>query len=395
MSLTILIVDDEENFRTPTSQFLEKLGHTTLQAGTLAEAREVLQQGAADLVLLDARLPDGHGPTLVQETAHIFDRPPIILITGNGDIEMAVDAMDNGAFYFFIKPINLTKLASKIDSAAEQIRMKRELHLFRANQSGQTNFILGNSPQMQTVMHHAERAAKMSVSVLITGETGTGKEVLARALHRMGTRSAGAFVAINCAAIQSTMLESELFGYHKGAFTGADSRKIGLMQVADNGILFLDEISSMPLDIQAKLLRALEERSFMPMGATKEVQVDVQIVAASNRNLRDRITAGDFRDDLYYRLKVVDLHLPPLRERRQDIPDLVGFFIRNMNLQMGLNVPGITRRALDRLAQHNWPGNIRELRNVIEHAMLFSDNHELDIPHFPSDINQNPFPSEE
>ncbi len=394
MSLTILIVDDEENFRTPTCQFLEKHGHTTIQAGTMAEARKHIQQGATDLILLDASLPDGHGPALLEETAHLLDRPPIILITGNGDIEMAVEAMDTGAFYFFIKPVNLPKLAAKIESAAEQIRMLRELHHFRTNQSSQHNFVLGNSPQMELVMNQAERAAKASTSVLITGETGTGKEVLARALHRMGSRSTGPFVPINCAAIQSTMLESELFGYHKGAFTGADNRKIGLMQVADKGVLFLDEISSMPLDIQDKLLRALEERSFMPMGATKEVQVDIQIVAASNRNLMERIKEGDFREDLYYRLKVIDLHLPPLRERRQDIPDLVGYFIRHLNMQMGLSVPGITSRALDRLAQHNWPGNIRELRNVVEHAMLFSDNNELDIAHFPADINRDPFPPE-
>lgn len=388
MSLTILIVDDEENFRTPTSQFLEKQGYTTLQAGTLAEARGHIQSGAADLILLDARLPDGHGPTLLEETAHLMDRPPIILITGQGDIEMAVEAMDNGAFYFFIKPVNFAKLSSKIESAAERIRMLRELHHLRATQANPQDFVLGSTPEMQTLLHQAERAAKMSVSVLLTGETGTGKEVLARALHRLGARAAGPFVPINCAAIQPTMLESELFGYLPGAFTGADKRKIGLMQVADNGILFLDEISSMPLDIQAKLLRALEERAFLPMGATKEVQVDIQIVAASNRNLKERIAEGSFRDDLYYRLKVVDLHLPALRDRRQDIPDLVGYFIRTINPHMGLSVPGITPRALERLMQHTWPGNIRELRNVIEHAMLFCGNEELDLAHFPADINQ-------
>ncbi|TAK10891.1 MAG: sigma-54-dependent Fis family transcriptional regulator [Anaerolineae bacterium] len=391
MSLTVLIVDDEENFRKTICKFLEKQGYTPLQAGTLAEARQVLNSAAADVVLLDARLPDGHGPSLLEETAHMINRPPIILITGHADVPMAVEAMDAGAHYFFSKPIDLTRLGQVIARAGETVRMRRELHHLRQSQIDQFNFVIGDSPQMAEVMHKAQRAAKMSVSVLITGETGTGKEILARAIHRMGPRSGEAFVAINCAAIQSTVLESELFGYEAGAFTGADKRKAGLMEVADGGVLFLDEISSMPLEMQAKVLRALEDHTFRRMGGTQEIQVDVHVLAASNRDLKKMIAAGTFRDDLYYRLKVVDLHLPDLRERKQDIPGLVGFFLQEMNPRKGTSVEGVTPAALERLIAYDWPGNIRELKHAIEHALLYCEDAEIDIAHLPAELARPEF----
>jgi transcriptional regulator with PAS, ATPase and Fis domain len=240
---------------------------------------------------------------------------------------------------------------------------------------------------MRALLDYARRASEASVSVLITGETGTGKEVLASFIHRMGPRANKPFIAINCAAIQSTVLESELFGYEAGAFTGAEKRKPGLMEVADGGILFLDEISSMPTDMQAKLLRALEERAFRRVGGTNLIRVDVQLLAASNRRLTTLMEEGKFREDLYYRLKVVDLHIPPLRERKQDIPELVGLFIRRNNQRMGMNIQDVTPRALQVLMAHSWPGNIRELRNVIERAMLFCDEASLDLPHLPAELS--------
>jgi transcriptional regulator with PAS, ATPase and Fis domain len=215
------------------------------------------------------------------------------------------------------------------------------------------------NPAMQLVLHQAQRAAAASVSVLITGETGTGKEVLANLIHQMGPRANKPFIAINCAAIQSTVLESELFGYEAGAFTSAEKRKLGLMEVADQGILFLDEISSMPVDMQAKLLRAIEEQKFRRVGGTVEVHVDVQIIAASNRDLIAAMDKGEFRHDLYYRLKVVDLHLPPLKDRKDDIPELVGLFIRQNNQRLGVNIQDVTPRAMEALINHPWPGNIR------------------------------------
>ena len=240
--------------------------------------------------------------------------------------------------------------------------------------------------EIHEVYSQAQRAASASVSVVITGETGTGKEILARAIHKMGTRSKEPFIPQNCAAIQDTMLETELFGYEEGAFTGADHRKIGLMEVADGGILFLDEIALLPIDLQAKLLRAIEEQAFRRMGGTEEVKVDVQILAATNLNLKKAIEEKKFREDLYYRLKVVDLHLPPLRERIEDLPEFVGFFISKLNMKMGKDILGATPKALEQLKKYVWPGNIRELRNILERAVLFCDESEISLGHLPSDI---------
>lgn len=299
---------------------------------------------------------------------------------------MAVEAMKNGAIDFLQKPIRLAQLEKSIQKAWEIVSMRRELAHLRHAQHENMDFIVGKSAQMRNLIDQAQRAAAASVSVLITGETGTGKEVLATAIHQAGSRTNKPFIAINCAAIQSTVLESELFGYEAGAFTGAEKRKHGLMEVAEGGVLFLDEISSMPVDMQAKLLRALEERSFRRVGGTNLINVDVQILAASNRDLPGLMKEGKFREDLYYRLKVVDLHLPPLRERREDIPELVGLFIRKNNPKMGLNIQDVTPRAMQALIAHDWPGNVRELRNVIERAMLFCDDASIDLPHLPAEL---------
>jgi DNA-binding NtrC family response regulator len=388
MSLTILIVDDEENARLNIGSFLSTRGYEVLGASTLSEAREHLRRGSADLILLDVRLPDGYGPSLLEETLSMPLRPPVILITAYGDVDMAVEAMKNGAHDFLQKPIELTQLENSISRAGEVISMRRELAHLRAAQHKQLNFIVGKSPVMRTLLDHAQRAAATSVSVLITGETGTGKEVLARALHQMGPRAKKPFIDVSCPAIQTTVLESELFGYEPGAFTSAEKRKPGLMEVADEGILFLDEIASSPQDIQAKLLRALEERSFRRVGGTNLIKVDVQVIAASNRDIPQLIARGEFREDLYYRLKVVDLHIPPLRQRKEDIPELIGLFIRQNNPRMGLNITDITPRALEALMAYDWPGNVRELRNVIERAMLFCDDPAIDLSHLPPELSQ-------
>jgi DNA-binding NtrC family response regulator len=386
MTASVLIVDDEENARLFISNFLTSRGYEVMGASTLAEARVHLQKGSADLVLLDVQLPDGYGPNLLEETKSMPFRPPIILITAYGDIDMAVEAMKNGAHDFLQKPIQFSQLEDSINRAVELVSMRRELNHLRTTQSKGAKFIVGKSPVMNAVLVQAQRAAAASVSVLITGETGTGKEVLAQFIHQNGPRANKPFIAVNCAAIQNTMLESELFGYEAGAFTGADRKKIGLMEVADGGILFLDEISSMPMDTQAKLLRAIEERALRRVGGTNMIRVDVQILAASNRKLPNLISKGEFREDLYYRLKVVDLDIPPLRERREDIPELVGFFLRNYNARLGLNITDVTPRAMEALIGYDWPGNIRELSNAIERATLFCDDPVIDLPHLPADI---------
>ncbi len=389
MSATILIVDDEENARKFISEFLVNKGYEVNGVATLGDARVSLQKENADIVLLDVNLPDGYGPNLLAETASMPLRPPIILITAYGDIDMAVDAMKNGAHDFLQKPIELAQLELSIQRAQEIVAMRRELAHLRSAQHQDLDFVVGDTQAMKTVLSQAKRAATAAVSVIITGETGTGKEVLAKFIHKNGPRSGKPFIAINCAAIQPTMLESELFGYEAGAFTGAEKKKVGLMEVADGGILFLDELSSMPLDIQGKLLRAIEEQSFRRVGGTALIKVDIQVLAASNRNLMNMITDGKFREDLYYRLKVVDLHLPALRERKQDIPDLVGYFIRKGNASLGMNIDGMTPNALQALIKYEWPGNIRELANVIERTMLFCDDPVIDFAHLPPEFNQH------
>lgn len=390
MGLTILIIEDEINARENISEYLSSRGFITIGAGTLAEGRAVIERGDADVVLLDVMLPDGYGPNLLLETAHIAYRPPIIIITAYGDIPMAVEAMRNGAQDFLQKPLNFGQIEQSINRVREIISMRRELNHLREAAQLKGGYVVGKSKAMETIFNTARRAASKSLSVLITGETGTGKDILAQIVHKSGQRADKQFIAINCAAIQPTVLESELFGYEAGAFTGAERRKPGLLEVADGGVLFLDEISSMPLDIQAKLLRAIEEKAFRRVGGTTLIKVDVEIVAASNRNLPSMIEAGQFRQDLYYRLKVVDLDLPPLRERKEDIPEFIGFFIKANNRNLGMNVRDMTPRALEAMMAYRWPGNIRELNHAIERAMLFCDGEVIDIEHLPSDIARLP-----
>lgn len=386
MSATVLIVDDEDKARNYLGDYLVSEGYEVFSASTLEEARGHIHQENADIILLDVQLPDGYGPDLLEEISTMSVPPAIILITAHGDIEMAVDAMKNGAHDFLQKPIQFDNLEKSLQRAKENVSMRRELNHFRDQQRGELDFVVGKSKRMIETLKQAQRASQADVSVLITGDTGSGKEVLARAIHMMGPRATKPFIGINCAAIQSTMLESELFGHEAGAFTGAQKRKNGLMEVANEGILFLDEISSMQIDMQAKLLRVIEEQAFRRVGGTNLIKVDLQILAASNRNLKTMIEENKFREDLYYRLKVVDLHIPGLQDRKDDIPELVGLFLRNNNLRRGTNITNVSQRAMACLTTYDWPGNIRELRNIIERAMLFCDEDTIDISHLPGEL---------
>lgn len=386
MSVTVLIVDDEDNARENIGGFLGKKGFEVLGAATLDEAREKIKKGEGDVVLLDVQLKGEYGPNLLYETASMPNRPPFIIMTGFGDVETAVDAMKNGAVDFLQKPLNLVQLEKSLLRASEIVAMRRELDHYREEQMNQSNFVVGENETVITAIKQSLIASEKQVSVLITGETGTGKDVIAKYIHSSGPRAAKPFISINCAAIQNTMLESELFGHEAGAFTSADRKKAGLMEIADGGVLFLNEISSMPLDIQAKLLTAIETHSFRRVGGTALINVDVQVIAASNRNLKEMIKKGEFREDLYYRLKVVDLDLPPLRERREDIPELVGFFVRQNNMRQGMNVVDVSPQAMVALQKYDWPGNIRELSNAIERAMLFCDGMTINLGDLPKDV---------
>ena len=384
MSFSVLIVDDEENARKNVSTYLNASEYEAVEADSIKNAKKQLNSHDVDMVILDVDLTDGKGTDLLIELNALPVRIPVIMITGYGDIEMAVEAMKNGAHDFITKPLDFENLSQSLERAGDIIQMRRELNHLRQSQLSTDNFVVGKSEEMNRLIEYAQKAAEKSVSVLITGETGTGKEVLARFIHENSPRKDKPFMAISCASIQPTVLESELFGHERGAFTGADARKIGLMEIADGGILFLDEISSMPTDIQAKLLRAIEERAFRRVGGDKLIHVDIHLIAASNRDLKQMIADGEFREDLYYRLKVVDLNLPTLVERKEDIPDLVGYFIRLFNMKMGLNVTGLTPDGIKALKDHSWEGNIRELKNAIERAMLFCDGETIqkaDLPH--------------
>ncbi len=386
MSVSVLIVDDEDNARENIGGFLGKKGFEVLGAATLDEAREKIKKGEGDVVLLDVQLKGEYGPNLLYETASMPNRPPFIIMTGFGDVETAVDAMKNGAVDFLQKPLNLVQLEKSLLRASEIVAMRRELDHYREEQMNQSNFVVGENEIVITAIKQSLIASEKQVSVLITGETGTGKDVIAKYIHSSGPRATKPFISINCAAIQNTMLESELFGHEAGAFTSADRKKAGLMEVADGGVLFLNEISSMPLDIQAKLLTAIETHSFRRVGGTALINVDVQVIAASNRNLKEMIKKGEFREDLYYRLKVVDLDLPPLRERKEDIPELVGFFVRQNNMRQGMNVVEVSPQAMEALQKYSWPGNIRELSNAIERAMLFCDGMTINLGDLPKDV---------
>jgi DNA-binding NtrC family response regulator len=386
MSLSVLVVDDEENARTFVGTLLKKKGYEVIEAGTLADARDRVKKGEGDVVLLDVQLNGEYGLNLLYETAMMPVRPPIIVITGFGNIDMAVDAMKNGATDFLTKPLDMTQLEKSLQRASEIVAMRRELEHYREAQMGKSNFVVGENEIVKTTIQQALIASEKQVSVLITGETGTGKDVIAKYIHTIGPRANKPFISINCAAIQNTMLESELFGHEAGAFTSADRKKPGLMEIADDGVLFLNEIASMPVDIQAKLLTAIETHSFRRVGGTVLLNVDVQVIAASNRDLKEMIRKGEFREDLYYRLKVVDLDMPPLRDRIEDVPELVGYFIRENNARQGMNVLDVAPKAMEALQKYSWPGNIRELSNAIERAMLFCDGMTINLADLPKDV---------
>lgn len=383
---TVLIVDDEPTPRTFLRQILADQGYATLESGTVADAHSQIDLGRADIVLLDVNLPDGSGLRLLERLATEQPGLPVIVITGYGDIEMAVDAMHAGAQDFLTKPIDNARLLKAMSRASGAVSVRQERDHLRQSRLAEYDWVVGDTPAMKKVAELIDRAAPAQASVLICGESGTGKEVVANAIHQVSPRRNNPFVAINCAALPDQLLESELFGHEAQAFTGATKRKHGLMEVADGGTLFLDEVSSMKPDLQAKLLRAIEDHSIRRVGGTAPMKIDVRIIAASNRNLQNMIELGQFREDLYWRLKVISIDLPPLRERTEDIPALAGTFIRKFNREMGKAVRGIHPRALDALKAYRWPGNIRQLRNAIENAMLFCDDDVIEIGHLPSEV---------
>ena len=373
---TLLIVDDEELVRWSLRERLRKDGYTVLESGTVAGAMEKLTP-AVDLVLLDQRLPDGDGLTLLQQIKESSPDTLVILMTAFSTVENAVAAMKHGAYHYLNKPFNLDDVSAVVEKALETSRLRREVRMLRGSQSRDYGFdaIIGSSSAMVEAKSLLERiAASPATTVLLTGETGTGKDLAAKAIHFNSERASKPFVNITCSALPENLLESELFGHERGAFTDARQQKRGLLETADGGTVFLDEIGEMTPGLQAKLLRFLEDRTFKRVGGLNDIRVDVRVIAATNRSLDDEVRAGRFREDLFYRLQVMPVRLPPLRERVGDIRLLVAHYIDRYNREFRKRVRGLQPGAQAMLDQYRWPGNVRELRNAIERAMLLADN---------------------
>ena len=383
--MTILIVDDEKNIREGLSKALALAGYDTLMAATGSEAVRVLEGEAVDLVISDLRMPGLSGEQLLRRVVAAYPAIPVIILTGHGTIESAVTAMHAGAYDFLTKPVNLDRLELLVKRALsrrqlmlENLTLQRELE--RRSTAHQ---LVTASPAMKRAWEVVEQVAPSRASVLITGESGVGKELVADAIHTLSPRRAAKLIKVHCAALTETLLESELFGHERGAFTGAVARRRGRFELADGGTIFLDEIGEISQSIQIKLLRILQERAFERVGGEETITADVRVVAATNRDLAEAIEQGTFREDLYYRLNVVHIHVPPLREREADISLLAVGFLKEFAEENGKQLVGIDPRALSALRRYSWPGNVRELQNGIESAVVMARGSTIELHDLP------------
>ena len=370
----ILVAEDERNLREGIAEAFRDAGHEVVEAADGEQALEEVRAQLFDLVITDYRMPGMDGLELVRRIRMVNDQVAVIMITAYGTVEGAVEAMRLGAYDYIQKPFQLEELELKAERALEHRRLLTRLLLAdRRELVHSFDNIVGESPAMRRIFDIVRKVAPSNATVLILGETGTGKELIAEAIHRNSARKEGPFVKVNCAALPENLLESELFGHERGAFTGADRQRIGRFELANEGTLFLDEIGTMSLAIQAKVLRVLQEREFERLGGTRTIRSDVRLIAATNRDLEEAIEAGEFREDLYYRLNVVTIRMPPLRERKEDIIPLATTFLERFARDMKKPLRGFSPGALRVLTRYNWPGNIRELENTIERAVLMSD----------------------
>jgi two-component system, NtrC family, response regulator AtoC len=385
----ILVVDDEDAIRTGIAQVLSRIGLKVAVASGGVLALEMMARRPYAIVLLDIKMPDLDGLEVLQRLRQDYPGTEVIMITGFPTIQGAVECIKHGALDYLVKPFRIDDLEAVVRKALDHLgqRARQEPGEPEAGREG-FEFIIGESPAMKKVFAKIRRAAPSDSTVLLTGESGTGKELAARAIHLLSSRRSQEFVPVDCSALVETLLESELFGHVKGSFTGAHQTKHGLFDLANHGTFFFDEITNLSLNIQAKLLRVIQEREFMQVGSQKRIKLDIRIIASSNRDLSEAVKAGSFREDLFYRLSVIPIPLPPLRERRGDIPMLVEHFLRKYNQKGNREVTGISPAAMKMLSAYAWPGNVRELEHTIERIVILEDGDIIQPEHLPSFISQ-------
>jgi DNA-binding NtrC family response regulator len=388
MKFNILIVDDEKNIREGLGQALEMDGYAIFLAADGKEAMNTFTEEEIDLVITDLKMPNISGGELLRRIAADQPTVPVIILTGHGTIETAVDAMRDGAYDFLTKPVNLDHLSLLVKRALANRSMTLQYRAMQSELEKKRGFanIIGTSPQLRRVFDMVEQVAASRAAILITGESGTGKELIADAIHNLSNRKDKAFIKVHCAALAESLLESELFGHEKGAFTGALSRKRGRFELAHLGTIFLDEIGEINPGVQVKILRVLQEKRFERVGGEETLDVDVRVIAATNRDLKKEITEGRFREDLFYRLNVVNIHLPPLRERKEDIPLLAAAFLKEFAEENNKHIEGIDPKAISALYAYSWPGNIRELRNCVESAVVLCKTQGITTDDLPPSV---------
>ncbi len=389
---TVLIIDDEEKLRSLLARIIRLEGFTVTEAGNIKIARKAIEKDEPEIILCDVKLPDGNGIDFIKEIKTKHALPEIILLTAYGNIPDGIQAMKNGAFDYIVKGNDNDKVIPLLNKAIEKVELKKKIASLEKQVGKKYTFesIIGNSSSIQQSIQLAKKVAPGNTTVLLLGETGTGKEVFAQAIHNAGDRAGKTFMALNCSAFSKELLESEIFGHKAGAFTGALKDKKGLIEEADSGTLFLDEIGEMPFELQAKLLRVLETNEFIKVGDTHVTKVDVRIIAATNRDLEQEVKELKFREDLYYRLNVFTIVLPPLRERQKDIPALAEYYLKVFAAKTNIAITGMDKQFLEQLQKHEWKGNIRELKNIMERAVILANTPQLTIENLPLEMQVMP-----
>lgn len=391
MKFTLLIIDDEKNIREGLAANFELEGYNVKVAENGQEGLNLISKGDIDLVITDLRMPGITGEEVLRKVASDTPGIPVIVLTGHGSIDAAVDAMRNGAYDFLTKPLNLDQLSLIVKRALEARELSLQHNQLKSEVEKKhvLENIIGKSSEMQKVFELIKKVASSKASVLITGESGVGKEVVAEAIHKLSSRKDKQCIKVHCAALSETLLESELFGHEKGAFTGADSLVKGRFELAHGSSIFLDEIGEINQNVQIKILRVLQEREFERVGGQETIKVDVRVIAATNRDLEEEVKKGTFREDLYYRLNVIHIHVPSLRERKEDIPLLISKFIEEFSLENGKEITSIDSQAKSAMYNYDWPGNIRELRNCIESAVVMCSSNQITLEDLPPNVSRS------